>query len=264
MGFPTNNRIKRIIMCLFIMKIGDNMKRKLFYIFSIILFLLSFNQVKAYDDYDESFEYLYITYDFINSNEYYLTYRFKPIHISENKYYLRDDFIYVDSVEHNIEMFELRDSKYVSNYAEMFFYLDEDKEYYIKYKGFLSSRNGTQYSICINPILDKVPSYALDKSNAVDVSKFSLTVNNPDNINLTKDRFFNISNFRLYEEGHSLVLEGGFNLEDTNRYYNVCFKAMDKDEQKSFFIALIISIGILGIMFSTYMIKSRTINDKNN
>ena len=104
------------------------------YFFIIVIFIFSFffiTSVKAIENNSE-FEYLKITYDF-DDDYYYVTYTFKPSDYGLRKYYLKVNNIYLDSIEHNINNFNLFNTA-VENYADINFTLDESKEYYIKYK----------------------------------------------------------------------------------------------------------------------------------
>ena len=217
--------------------------KKYIIIIVMLLVCLSVN-VKA-EEIDSDFEYYNITYEFLNSNEYYVTYRFKLRESSfYDKYYFMDKNVYLDTIENNLEKYQLAYSA-VSNLADIRFELNGNKEYYLKYKGFLQSKENKIYGICIKTISNIHKKDSCDNSYAVSVYSFELNISNPEKINLTKDKIVGKDNLICMEEGESFQFVGGEKYEK-DRYYNVTlykeliFKSeLDKQKELRDFIIFI-------------------------
>jgi hypothetical protein len=191
------------------------------YIYTIIIFVSLFcftNNIKAIE-LESDLEYYNISYDFINDNEYYVTYNFKTGQDSHMYYYLLDDNVYLDTIEHNIDELELNNS---SNYdmASMKFLLNKNKEYYIKYKGYFYGNGGNNYGICIKSLSKGTKKKnTCDNSYAASVYSFELQIHHPENIELNNDKINGLDNYIIEEEGETYLLLAGRKYE-RDRYYD--------------------------------------------
>jgi len=168
---------------------------------------------------NSDFEYYNITYDFLNDNEYYVTYTFKPNKTIHSKIYFGDEYVYLDTIEHNLDDFELVNTA-IKNYADIRFSLNENKEYYLKYKGSFKGSFGTLYGICLKSISMIPKKNVCDNSTSLSVYSFKLNINHPENIKLSKDKINGIDNLILVKDEDSFSFIAGEKYEK-NRYYDV-------------------------------------------
>ena len=213
------------------------MKKILLIITISILMFFSFNTLKvnAYEEpydseeeYEVDFEYIHVTYEFINSSEYYLTYEFKPKELDKDqKYIIRRINVKPDAVEHNLNNIEIAKDIGTISY-NITFSLDEDKEYYIKYKEHISNGTKTGYNnnglvvLCYNEIRKLYGEIA-----HIDSFKFSVINSKKLKLkeSLKKEDFNNrsIDNLRFVESGENFTLEASKDYENIEKYYDTCF-----------------------------------------
>lgn len=236
------------------------MKKYICIIF-ILLVCLMCCSVNA-EDMKSEFEYYNITYDFLNSNEYYITYKFKPYN-GVYSYYFEDDFVYLDTIETNLDDLE-SPTGYNDNYLKLMFSLNESKEYYIKYKGYIKDKKGEKYLLDIKPILKSSPRYIGDTSSAVSVYSFELRLYHPEKMEITKDKILNDGNLIFEKDDNPFILLGGEKYEK-EKYYNVTIakKLLLKSDEdrielyKNIILCIlpVIIICIYGFIYKNKMIK---------
>lgn len=230
----------------------------------VFFFLFSTSSVKAMEI-NSDFEYLNVTYDFAD-DVYYATYTFKPNETGLVKYYFRVEDIYLDTIEHNISNLEINDTS-TENLADISFYLEESKEYYIKYKGILP-----EYAISFEPFLKQKPRNKYDKSSAPSAYFFQIRIDHPEKINLTKDKISGIDKFDFKKENGSLIFTAGDSYEVSNYYNVVIFRKLiflsEKQRQEKIIyiistlaLVIIALLTIIGVIYSfKYLKKSKEDN----
>ncbi len=238
------------------------------FIVFVCLFLFC-NNVKATEMMSD-FEYYNISYDFLNSKEYYVTYTFKPNENNPIKdYYFYDDDVYLDTIETNVEIYELKKT-IIDNRADIKLTLDENREYYLKYKGFFANgKNGMEIKT-----LSKLPKKNyFDEDNYVSVYSFELDIYHPEMIELNKDKIIGMDNLVLNNEGESFQFYGGDKYEK-NKYYRVSIyktlitkSEVDRSKiiKKIVDAILLCIIVLVCVVFSWVRTKNKAIEiNKNN
>ena len=213
------------------------MKKIFFIVITLLICLNIFTiNVKATES-KSDFEFYNITYDFLNSNEYYVTYKFKPIIESINfYYYLSDENVYLDSIEHNIDDF--KQDTYKEDGVHFKFLLNENKEYYLKYKGYLNGKTNKINGICIKTLSKYGHRNTCDHKNAATVDSFELRIYHPEKIKLTKDKIENIGNLIIEKDDEYYLLLGGKKYNKEYYYTVTIFKEIilksDLEHEKIF------------------------------
>ncbi len=213
----------------------------------ILILLVYFTGKAKANEIESDFEYYNISYDFLNSNEYYVTYKFKPSEHSLGKYYLDDENVYFDTIEHNIDDFEQNESAN-DLYVDMSFNLSESREYFIRYKGFFNGKKIKKNGLSVKIFSRYKSNNYFDNSNKASISSFELRIENPEKIDLTKDKIQGVNNMNLKEEEGLFVFTAGDKYEKSNYknitiYKEIVFKS-DIEHQKKvreiIYIALVL------------------------
>ena len=236
------------------------MKKIIMFLLIFICFVSFNSEVVAYEiDYD--LEYYYVTYEFVNSNEYYVTYKFKPKNEISSVLYLCDDGIDLESVEYDVEEVNSLGSSYLKDMLEMEFTINENKEYFIKYKGFVKNDITTRYMLAVNPILDEKPRYHGSDSGSLKVEDFRLTIINSDYVNLTKDKFSNIHDLFLKEESGTFTLEGSIENNNVDKYYYARFTVYeDSNTVDTIILVSIIIICLITSVIAVLYYRKKILN----
>ena len=235
------------------------MKKCIIIIVILLISLLCFDNIVKATETKSDFEYYNVSYDFLNDNEYYVTYKFKPNEekfATHSNYYFSDENVYLDTIEHNVNDYHLVNTV-IENYADMRFSLNESKEYYLKYKAFLNGKGTNINGICLKSISkNKMKKNPCDDSDAVSVYSFELNIYHPENINFNKDKINGISNLILMDEGESFKFLAGEEYEKNNYYDVTIYKNLilksDVDHEKK--IIQTLKIGLPSIIFIVFAI----------
>jgi hypothetical protein len=230
--------------------------KKLLY---LILIIISFTGIKV-KAYENDLEYLEITYEFIDENNYYVTYKFKPKEIRlDGKYYLDSNHMYSTSISHNVENFILENKDGLLDYKafKMTFNLNEKIDYYIKYKGFIKDKNDALFQFKINPIY-----YYLDYLRT---DSFKLTIVNPYYIGLTRDKVYFADNYLFVKDNNKFIFSALDDDGSLNNYKEIVFYPLDEDNIDEYntnkfdffkFVEIYnyIGIGIMAIIYAIVII----------
>lgn len=244
------------------------MKRVIIFLLIVVCFI-SLNSIVNAEEVilDETdLEYYHVTYEFINSNDYYVTYKFKPKnHALDRQLFISDNVVTRGSVEHNVDEPIISFSDYVDSF-EMSFRLTEIKEYYIRYKASIKGEMTTNYALGVNPICIERGRYVGDYSGALEIDSLKVEIVNPEEVKLTEDSFYNISDLVLIKDNGIFILEGNINDGTlSNYYYNSRFTVYEDDYSINSIIIICFASLCIAIAVALIIVyRKKIINFKKN